>query len=71
MLNVWLTQLTSLPRSSASLGAKGSSNTVVNMLHQTMQRYLSDVKITHLAADKRDPEFGFYDQSKGVLTAYK
>nr|CAG4634664.1 EOG090X02MW [Alona affinis] len=70
MLNVWLTRLGSLPRFSSSLGSKGSSNIVVNMLQQTMQRYLTDVKVTHLTADKRDPEFGFYDQSKGVLTAY-
>jgi len=35
-----------------------------------MQRYLTDVKITHLTADKRDPEFVFYDQTKTVMTAY-
>lgn len=41
------------------------------MLLQTMQRYLSEVKVSHLTADKRDPEFGFYDQTKGVMTAYR
>jgi len=35
-----------------------------------LQRYLSEVKVTHLTVDKRDPEFGFYDQTKGIMTAY-
>jgi hypothetical protein len=41
------------------------------MLQQTMQRYLNEVKVSHLTVDKRDPEFGFYDQTKGVMTAYR
>merc|ERR1712071_486807 len=70
MLNVWLNQLCSQPRSSSSFAAKGSSNSVINVLQHTMQRYLSDVKVTHMTADKRDPEFRFYDQTKSVMTAY-
>jgi hypothetical protein len=35
-----------------------------------LQRYLSEVKVTHLTVDKRDPDFGFYDQTKGIMTAY-
>ncbi len=70
MLNVWMTLLTSQSRSSSSLGAK-NGNTVTSMLLQAMQRYLSEVKVSHLTADKRDPEFGFYDQTKGVMTAYR
>lgn len=62
--------LTSQPRSSVILGAK-SGNTVISMLQQTMQRYLSEVKVSHMTADKRDPEFGFYDQTKGTMTAYR
>jgi len=69
MLNVWLTHLTSQPRSASILAVKGS-NTIVSSLQQAMQRYLSDVKVTHLTADKRDPEFVFFDQSKNVMTAY-
>nr|CAG4646885.1 EOG090X02MW [Megafenestra aurita] len=69
MLDVWMTLLTSQPRSSATLGTK-SGNTVINMLQQAMQRYLSEVKISHLTVDKRDPEFGFYDQTKGTMMAY-
>ncbi|KZS07100.1 Nicalin [Daphnia magna] len=69
MLDVWITLLTSQSRSSSSLGGS-NANTVVNMLQQTMQRYLSEVKVSHLTADKRDPEFGFYDQTKGIMTAY-
>jgi hypothetical protein len=62
MLNVWLTHVTSQPRSASILGWKGS-NTIVSSLKQAMQRYLSDVKVTHLTADKRDREFVFFDQS--------
>lgn len=62
--------LTFQPRSTGSLGSK-SGNTIINILHQTMQRYLNEVKISHLVADKRDPEFAFYDQSKGIMTAYR
>lgn len=70
MLDVWITLLTSQSRSSSSLGGK-SGNTVISMLQQTMQRYLNEVKVSHLTVDKRDPEFGFYDQTKGVMTAYR
>nr|CAG4636010.1 EOG090X02MW [Eubosmina coregoni] len=70
MLDVWMNQMTSQPRSSSSVGSKSGSGMLVNMLQQTMQRYLNEVKVTHLTVDKRDPEFGFYDQTKGVLTAY-
>ena len=69
MLNVWLTHLTSQPRSASILAVKGS-NTIVSSLQQAMQRYLSDVKVTHLTPDKRDPEFVFFDQNKNVMTAY-
>nr|CAG4636847.1 EOG090X02MW [Ceriodaphnia reticulata] len=69
MLNVWMTLLTSQSRSSSSLGTKNGYK-VTSMLLQAMQRYLSEVKVSHLTADKRDPEFGFYDQTKGVMTAY-
>ena len=71
MLKVWLNQLTSQPRSSSFLGTKGKPNPIVHVLQQTMQRYLTDVKITHLTADKRDPEFVFYDQTKTIMTAYR
>jgi len=70
MLKVWLNQLTSQPRSCSSFGTKGKPNPIVHVLQQTMQRYLTDVKVTHLTADKRDPEFAFYDQTKTVMTAY-
>lgn len=43
---------------------------IADSFHPFLQRYLNEVKVTHLTVDKRDPEFGFYDQTKGVLTAY-
>lgn len=70
MLNVWLTHLTSHPRSASILASKGS-NTVMSMLEKTLERYLKDVKVTHLSPDKREPEFVFYDQSKSLMTAYR
>lgn len=36
-----------------------------------MGRYLKDVKQHHVKADKRDPEFVFYDQLKQVMNAYR
>lgn len=71
MLNLWLSQLTLFPRFASSIGGKGSSHFAISMLQQTMQRFLADVKVTHFSADRRDPEFAFYDQTKAVLTAYR
>lgn len=70
MLDVWMKQLTSQSRSTSTVGSKSISGMVISTLQQTMQRYLSEVKVTHLTVDKRDPEFGFYDQTKGIMTAY-
>ncbi|XP_048832536.1 nicalin-1 isoform X4 [Brienomyrus brachyistius] len=60
--------LTSQPRA-AQLVDKDSS--VVNTLEYHLGRYLKDVKKHTVRADKRDPEFVFYDQLKQTMNAYK
>lgn len=60
--------LTSQPRA-AQLVDKDS--TFINTLEYYMSRYLKDVKLHHVKADKRDPEFVFYDQLKQVMNAYR
>uniref|UniRef100_A0A8C9MR44 BOS complex subunit NCLN n=1 Tax=Serinus canaria TaxID=9135 RepID=A0A8C9MR44_SERCA len=46
-------------------------STFLNTLEYYMGRYLKDVKQHHVKADKRDPEFVFYDQLKQVMNAYR
>ncbi|XP_039622696.1 nicalin-1 isoform X2 [Polypterus senegalus] len=60
--------LTSLPRA-AQLIDKDSS--VISTLEYIMGRYLKDIKRHYVKADKRDPEFVFYDQLKQTLNAYR
>lgn len=61
--------LTNQSRSYPSI-AEGSS-TIVTMLQEVFQSYLSAVKTSHLIADKRDPEFGFYDQTQATVMVYR
>ncbi|RXN32884.1 nicalin-1 isoform X3 [Labeo rohita] len=60
--------LTAQPRA-AQLVDKDSS--VVNTLEYHLNRYLKDVKRHLVRADKRDPEFVFYDQLKQTMNAYR
>ncbi|XP_041086973.1 nicalin-1-like isoform X1 [Polyodon spathula] len=60
--------LTSQPRA-AQLVDKESP--VVSTLEYYLNRYLKDVKRHYVKADKRDPEFVFYDQLKQVMNAYR
>ncbi|MFT7798701.1 nicalin isoform X3 [Arapaima gigas] len=60
--------LTTQPRA-AQLVDKDSS--IVNTLEYHLSRYLKDVKKHYVKADKRDPEFVFYDQLKQTMNAYK
>lgn len=70
-LNVWFNYLTSQSRSVPILSdTKNTNNPLVNSLHDYMQRYLSDVKINYYSADKRDPEFVFYDNTKTIMNVY-
>ncbi|CAI5639515.1 unnamed protein product [Oreochromis niloticus] len=60
--------LTAQPRA-AQLVDKDS--TVVSTLEYHLGRYLKDVKRHYVKADKRDPEFVFYDQLKQTMNAYR
>ncbi|MGH0156118.1 UNVERIFIED_CONTAM: hypothetical protein FKN15_060808 [Acipenser sinensis] len=60
--------LTSQPRA-AQLVDKESP--VVGTLEYFLSRFLKDVKRHYVKADKRDPEFVFYDQLKQVMNAYR
>uniref|UniRef100_A0A672RTX8 Nicalin n=1 Tax=Sinocyclocheilus grahami TaxID=75366 RepID=A0A672RTX8_SINGR len=60
--------LTAQPRA-AQLVDKDSS--IVNTLEYYLNRYLKDVKRHLVRADKRDPEFVFYDQLKQTMNAYR
>nr|XP_006008163.2 PREDICTED: nicalin isoform X2 [Latimeria chalumnae] len=60
--------LTSQPRA-AQLLEKDSS--FLNTMEYYMGRYLKDVKQHSIKADKRDPEFVFYDQLKQTMNAYR
>ncbi|XP_071373062.1 BOS complex subunit ncln isoform X3 [Centroberyx affinis] len=60
--------LTAQPRA-AQLVDKDSS--VVSTLEYHLGRYLKDVKRHYVKADKRDPEFVFYDQLKQTMNAYR
>uniref|UniRef100_A0A8C1XWP5 Nicalin n=1 Tax=Cyprinus carpio TaxID=7962 RepID=A0A8C1XWP5_CYPCA len=60
--------LTAQPRA-AQLLDKDSS--IVNTLEYYLNHYLKDVKRHLVRADKRDPEFVFYDQLKQTMNAYR
>ncbi|KAG7487971.1 hypothetical protein MATL_G00029070 [Megalops atlanticus] len=60
--------LTAQPRA-AQLVDKDSS--VVSTLEYHLSRYLKDVRKHSVRADKRDPEFVFYDQLKQTMNAYR
>ncbi|XP_060088886.1 BOS complex subunit NCLN isoform X3 [Heteronotia binoei] len=60
--------LTSQPRAAQLVDKEG---TFISTLEYYMSRYLKDVKQHYVKADKRDPEFVFYDQLKQVMNAYR
>ncbi|KAK0161188.1 hypothetical protein PV327_009686 [Microctonus hyperodae] len=67
-LNLWLNYLTSQSRSVQLLVDK--NNPLINSLQEALSRYLNDVKIIFHSADKRDPEFVFYDITKTIANVY-
>lgn len=68
MIKTWLEFLTSRPRSASLIYEK--NNPLIKGLHEYMNRYLDDVKISSQVADKRDPEFVFYDATKSTVHIY-
>ncbi|XP_045114699.1 nicalin-like [Portunus trituberculatus] len=64
----WLDLITSQPRSPQLLSGKNSP--LVTTLHQILSRYTNEARVTYLKADKRDPEWVFYDVTKASMAAY-
>ncbi|XP_047705677.1 nicalin isoform X2 [Prionailurus viverrinus] len=60
--------LTNQPRAAQLVDKDG---TFLSTLEHYLSRYLKEVKQHHIKADKRDPEFVFYDQLKQVMNAYR
>ncbi|MXQ83830.1 hypothetical protein E5288_WYG002463 [Bos mutus] len=60
--------LTTQPRAAQLVDKDG---TFLSTLEHYLSRYLKEVKPHHVKADKRDPEFVFYDQLKQVMNAYR
>ncbi|XP_011371005.1 nicalin [Pteropus vampyrus] len=60
--------LTTQPRAAQLVHKDG---TLLSTLEHYLGRYLKEVKQHHIKADKRDPEFVFYDQLKQVMNAYR
>ncbi|BES89910.1 regulation of signal transduction [Nesidiocoris tenuis] len=68
VVKTWLDFLCSHPRAAPLLTDK--NNPLVKSLIDTMSRFLVDVKTSALVADKRDPDFVFYDSSQAVCHIY-
>ncbi|XP_059950594.1 BOS complex subunit NCLN isoform X2 [Mesoplodon densirostris] len=60
--------LTAQPRAAQLVGKDG---TFLSTLQHHLSHYLKEVRPHHVKADKRDPEFVFYDQLKQVMNAYR
>jgi len=57
------------PRSTQIVAQK--TNPLVNNLFSMMNKYLKDVNVSHLTADKVDPQFLFYTVTKANLQVYR
>lgn len=68
-MNAWMGYLSTQPRASQLLATK--DNSLVTFLKNTFNKYLRDVRITHAIPDKRDPDFMFYDVTKGIMNVYR
>ncbi|XP_042864610.1 nicalin-1-like [Penaeus japonicus] len=64
----WLDLMNSQPRSPQLLS--GKNNPLVSTLHQILSRYTNEARVTYVKADKRDPEWAFYDVTKTTMAAY-
>ncbi|XP_971811.2 BOS complex subunit ncln [Tribolium castaneum] len=67
-LEAWINYLTSQPRATQLLSNK--DNALVTFLKDNFNKYLRDVKVSYAVPDKRDPDFLFYDVTKGVVNVY-
>lgn len=68
-LEAWIDFLSLQPRAAQILSHK--DNLLVALLRDSFSKYLRDVKVSHATPDKRDPEFMFYDVTKGIMNIYR
>lgn len=68
-MRAWLNYISTQPRAAQLLATK--DNSLVTFLKNTFNKYLRDVRITHAVPDKRDPDFMFYDVTKGSMNVYR
>lgn len=47
------------------------SNPLVDNIFSLMSKYLKDVNVSHLTADKVDPQFSFYTVTRANLQVYR
>lgn len=46
-------------------------NPLVGTFKETFNRFLKDVRVSYVTPDKREPDFMFYDATKGALNIYR
>jgi len=57
------------PRSTQIIAQK--NHPLLDSLSSIMSKYLKDVNVSHLTADKVDPQFSFYTVTKANLQVYR
>ncbi|XP_029639648.1 nicalin [Octopus sinensis] len=67
LITAWLDCLTSQPRATPLIP---KDHSIITNLEETLSRYLKDVRVSGMKADKRDPEFLFYDGAVYSMNAY-
>nr|XP_054756701.1 BOS complex subunit ncln-like [Lytechinus pictus] len=66
-IDAWIKYLSSEPRSAQLLT---KDQPLLQTLHSALSRHLKDVKRITIKADKREPEYAFYDGLKFTVHAY-
>lgn len=68
-LEAWINHLSSQSRAAQILSSK--DNPLIFLLRDAFNRYLRDVKVSYAIPDKRDPDFQFYEITKGTMNVYR
>lgn len=64
-----MNHLSAKPRAAQILSNK--DNPLVLFFRDAFMRHLRDVKITYAVPDKRDPDFQFFEVTKGTMNVYR
>ncbi|KAF5304816.1 hypothetical protein FQR65_LT07833 [Abscondita terminalis] len=67
-LEAWVKFLASQPRSAQLLS--GKDHPLIAFFKDAFTRYARDVRISHSTPDKRDPDFMFYEVTRGTVNIY-